>query len=122
MFIHVISVYTHKNQTKRSVIFLFLSVYFSFFCFSPIFFLTSYTQREIAITDPPLDRPIQAICIIFRNKDVDFYEMVLISHLWHEIITVSQSTKFVTVLNIVFWTVLLHKCVLLVLQLSVSNF
>ena len=34
MFIHVISVYTHKIQTNRSFIYLFLSVYFSFFCFS----------------------------------------------------------------------------------------
>ena len=115
--------HTRSKQTDHLYISFYQFTFLSsvFLCeYFITFFLTSKTQRDH--TAPPLDPPIQAICIIFRNKDVDFYEMVLISHLWHEIITVSQSTKFVTVLNIVFWTVLLHKCVLLVFQLSVSNF
>ena len=70
MFIHVISVYTHKNQTKRSVIFLFLSVYFSFFCFSILIFNFQNSKGGCNHRTPSVSA---------NTGDVDFYEMVLIA-------------------------------------------
>ena len=94
--LHVYSRYykcIYTQDPNKQIIYISLSISLLFFLLffsmniSLHFFLTSKTQRDH--TEPPLDPPIQAICIIFRNKDVDFYEMVLINHLWHEIITVS---------------------------------